>query len=53
MRKINTDNLFLVYVSEEGETFTQSIFDLNEAGTLIDPETGDDMVIVGWTDRED
>ena len=40
--------MVLVYKSENGEFHTQEWQDLVESGTLIDPETGDDMEIVGW-----
>jgi hypothetical protein len=40
--------LVLVYKSEDGQTYEQFACDLPSAGTLIDPETGDDMELVGW-----
>lgn len=43
--------LVLVYRSEAGEYYEQPATDLIIAGTLIDPETGDDMDLVGWRTR--
>lgn len=51
--KIHEGGIFLVYENENGERFFQSIFDLNEAGTLIDPETGDDMYVIGWSETDE
>jgi hypothetical protein len=46
---INSSNMFLVYVSQDGDYYYQSWQELTQSGTLIDPETGDDMELVGWT----
>lgn len=40
--------ILLVYRDEAGDLHEQPIGDINEAGTLIDPESGDDMELVGW-----
>ena len=50
---INTGPMRLVYQGENGEIYTQPWQDLTEAGTLIDPETGDDLEIIGWTTKGD
>lgn len=47
-RSNNTSHITLIYVSESGEEYTQPLADITDAGTLIDPETGDDMVLIGW-----
>lgn len=49
----NTSPMWIVYESSEGELFYQSYEDLVESGTLIDPETDEDMTIVGWTTNLD
>ena len=41
--------MYLVYVDEEGIAHYQPWQDLMESGTLIDPETGDDMTLEGWS----
>lgn len=42
--------MWLVYEKDsEGTQAHQPYQDLVEAGTLIDPNTGDDLEIVGWT----
>lgn len=46
---INTSSMWLVYADSEGGHHYQPWQDLEESGTLIDPETGDDMEMVGWT----
>ena len=43
-----TDDLYLVYLDEDNNRHLQHYLDLPEAGTLIDPDTGEDMVLVGW-----
>ena len=48
---IYTTPLWLVYEDETGTKHYQPYADVTSAGTLIDPETGDDMPIVGWTDK--
>ena len=46
---METGTMFLVYENEEGERFFQPWQDVDDVGTLIDPETGDDLSIIGWT----
>lgn len=47
--KVNPiDTLILVYRGEDGTLHTQAAEDLVESGTLIDPDTGDDMDLIGW-----
>lgn len=43
--------MWLVYLDTEGDEHYQPWEDLVEAGTLIDPQTGEDMEMVGWTLR--
>ena len=49
-QKFNTDlsAIVLVYHDESGYEYTQPLFDLVDSGTLIDPETDDDLGLVGW-----
>lgn len=42
------DQIVLVYTAEDGTTYEQPLADLAEAGTLIDPEIGDDLELAGW-----
>lgn len=44
----NTDAMFLIYRDSEGRRFTQHWQDLIEMGTLFDPETGEDLELIGW-----
>ena len=46
MNDINS--LVLIYQNENGDRFEQCASDLVYSGTLIDPETGDDLDLVGW-----
>ncbi|AWN04597.1 hypothetical protein PBI_GRAYSON_269 [Rhodococcus phage Grayson] len=48
MSNIRTDNMYLVYVDNNGQEHHQPWQDVVQSGSLIDPETGDDMDIVGW-----
>ena len=43
----DTKDIILIYVDSEGNTHSQVLADVFEVGTLIDPETGDDMVAIG------
>ena len=47
-RGYNTHGMELVYRDEYGTLYEQSWTDLQESGTLIDPETGDDLELIGW-----
>ncbi|MCK0441264.1 hypothetical protein MUG78_17840 [Gordonia alkaliphila] len=49
MAKTQSSAMWLVYVDEGGGHHYQPWGDLTEAGTLIDPENGDDMDLIGWT----
>lgn len=40
------ENVFAIYIDSEGNEHDQPIADITEVGTLIDPETGEDMEIV-------
>lgn len=42
-------SMWLVYADTEGGKHYQPWQDLEESGTLIDPETGEDMEMIGWT----
>lgn len=46
--KVETSQMFLVYKDGDGEYYYQSWEDVQECGGLIDPETGDDMKLIGW-----
>lgn len=41
--------MWLVYQDDAGNQHHQPWQDLPEVGTLIDPETGEDMPLTGWT----
>lgn len=43
------ESLHIVYTDDKGCIYTQPLADLQEMGTLIDPDTGDDLVITGYT----
>lgn len=49
--QINKDleSLQIIYTDEKGCLYTQPLSDLPDSGTLVDPDTGDDMPIVGYT----
>lgn len=42
------DSMLIVYTDENGCLYDQPLSDLPDVGTLIDPDTGDDMEIVGY-----
>lgn len=48
MAEVQHGSMWLVYEDENGEHHTQPWQDVVESGTLIDPESGADMTIVGW-----
>ena len=41
-------NIVLIYADERGDKREQPLSDIVECGTLIDPETGDDLSLIGW-----
>ena len=47
LQNISPDTIFLIYRDSNDEEHSQPVNNLNESGTLVNPETGDDMVIVG------
>lgn len=44
----NLDSMLIVYTDEQKRLYDQPLSDLPDVGTLIDPDTGDDMEIVGY-----
>lgn len=44
----NLDSMLIVYTDEQKRLYDQPLSDLPDSGTLIDPDTGDDMPIVGY-----
>ena len=44
----NLDSMHIVYTDEQKRLYDQPLSDLPDVGTLIDPDTGDDMEIVGY-----
>lgn len=42
------DKLVLVYRDEDGKLYEQPAADLTEVGGLIDPETGEDLQLIGY-----
>ena len=49
--QVNKDleSLQIIYTDDKGCLYTQPLSDLPDSGTLVDPDTGDDMPIVGYT----
>lgn len=47
--KVNVTDMFLVYEDDNGEHHYQHWEDVVDVGSLIDPDTGEDMKIIGWT----
>lgn len=49
--RVNKDleSLQIIYTDDKGCLYTQPLSDLPDSGTLVDPDTGDDMPIVGYT----
>ena len=49
--QINKDleSLQIIYTDDKGCLYTQPLSDLSDVGTLVDPDTDDDMTIVGYT----
>ena len=45
LKKITTDKIELVYITNNGEEITQPLNNLIETGTLIDPDTEEDLNI--------
>lgn len=44
---IAAEHAILVYRDDDGHEHTQPLTDLGEVGTLVDPDTGEEMEIVG------
>lgn len=44
----NLNSMIIVYTDENGCLYDQPLGDLPDVGTLIDPDSGDDMGIVGY-----
>lgn len=44
----NLDSMRIVYTDEQKRLYEQPLSDLPDSGTLIDPDTGDDMEIIGY-----
>lgn len=44
----NLDSMHIVYTDEQKRLYEQPLSDLSDVGTLIDPDTGDDMEIIGY-----
>ena len=44
----NLDSMHIVYTDEQKRLYDQPLSDLPDVGTLIDPDTGDDMEIIGY-----
>lgn len=45
----NDGTMYLVYKDENGDLHYQAWQDVSEVGTLIEPDNGDDMEMVGWS----
>lgn len=46
---LSESSMWLVYADTDGSKHYQPWQDLEESGTLIDPGTGEDMEMIGWT----
>ena len=46
---MQTEDMWLVYQDKSGNLYYQHWSEVVEVGGLIDPETDEDMEIVGWT----
>ena len=46
------DSVYIWYQRKRGESMSQPLSDLDYVGTLIDPETGDDLEVVGFSRGE-
>ena len=44
----NLDSMIIVYTDEQKRLYDQPLSDLPDVGILIDPDSGDDMAIVGY-----
>lgn len=44
----NLDSMHIVYTDEQKRLYEQPLSDLPDVGTLIDPDSGDDVAIVGY-----
>lgn len=44
---IDLNKATLVYTDESGQEHEQPVADITSSGTLIDPDTGDDMPLTG------
>lgn len=47
--KVPLQSVVIVYVDEAGDYHRQPLSDISEVGTLIDPDTGDDMEML-WAE---
>ncbi|MFZ2239804.1 MAG: hypothetical protein WAV90_09715 [Gordonia amarae] len=48
---MNTSPMWLVWKDARGRLHYQPWDDVDSVGGLIDPDTGDDMELVGWTEK--
>jgi hypothetical protein len=46
---VRRDPMWLVYVNKSGEQYYRAWAEVDAGGTLVDPETGDDLELIGWT----
>ena len=42
------EKVILIYTAEDGTEYEQPLADITSAGTLVDPESGDDLELTGW-----
>ncbi|BBY54004.1 hypothetical protein H7J07_05220 [Mycobacterium koreense] len=47
---MKTSNMWLIYEDSTGEKHYQPWQDVDTAGGLVDPDTDEDMELVGWTE---
>lgn len=48
MSEYTTEDMFLVYEMDDA-LISQPWTDIEQSGTLIHPETGEDLPLVGWS----
>jgi hypothetical protein len=50
---VQTADMWLVYRDSKGHKHYQSWREIVDAGSLVDPDTDDDMDVIGWTTTPD
>lgn len=45
---MNLTDIVLIYTNQDGNTYEQPLSDIQYSGTLIHPDTGDDLELTRW-----